>query len=209
MPSSVFAQMTNRSAIGELVIHIFAPFSTQSPPRRLRVRLHVGRVRAAVRLGEAEAADQLARRHARQVLLLLLLAAVGMDRVHAEARLHGDEAAEAGVAALEFLADEAVADGVHAGAAVAFERAAEQAEPGDFGNQLPRERVILEVLADHREHAVVDHAGDGVLHHPLLFAQQAANVEQVDRVQGPGGFHLAQLGGRFGHGCAPARRDAG
>ncbi len=34
MPSSVFAQITNRSAIGELVIHILAPFSTQSLPRR-------------------------------------------------------------------------------------------------------------------------------------------------------------------------------
>ena len=34
MPSSVLAQTTNRSAIGEFVIHIFAPFSTQSPPRR-------------------------------------------------------------------------------------------------------------------------------------------------------------------------------
>ena len=35
MPSSVFAQMTNRSASGEFVIHIFAPLMTQSVPRRL------------------------------------------------------------------------------------------------------------------------------------------------------------------------------
>ena len=100
-----------------------------------------------MRLGEAEAADHFARRHARQVALLLLLAAVGVDRVHAEARLHRDEAAQARVAALEFLADEPVAHGVHARAAVALERAAEQAEPGEFADQLLREGVVLEVLA--------------------------------------------------------------
>ena len=34
MPSSVCAQTIARSAIGAFVIHIFAPFSTQSLPRR-------------------------------------------------------------------------------------------------------------------------------------------------------------------------------
>ena len=34
MPSSHFAHTTARSAIGALVIHIFDPLSTQSPPRR-------------------------------------------------------------------------------------------------------------------------------------------------------------------------------
>jgi len=41
MPSSVCAQITNRSAIGELVIHIFAPFSTHRGRGGWR-GLHVG-----------------------------------------------------------------------------------------------------------------------------------------------------------------------
>ena len=43
MPSSVCAQMTARSAIEPFVIHIFEPFSTQSPPSRLAdVRMWFG-----------------------------------------------------------------------------------------------------------------------------------------------------------------------
>ena len=66
MPSSVFAHTIARSAIEPLVIHIFAPFSTQSLPCRRATRLHVRGIGAAVRLGEAEAADDFAFRHARQ-----------------------------------------------------------------------------------------------------------------------------------------------
>src|SRR5690606_3757738 len=84
----------------------------------LRIRLHVGRVGAAVRLGQAEAADHLAAGHGRQPALALLLAAVGVDRIHAQRALHRDEAADAAVAALQLLADQAVADRVQAGAAV-------------------------------------------------------------------------------------------
>jgi hypothetical protein len=51
-----------------------------------------------------------------------------------------DEAADAAVAALQFLADQAVADGVEAGAAVFFrQRGAKQAHLGDLGNQFLRE----------------------------------------------------------------------
>ena len=45
---------------------------------------HGRRVAAGVRLGQAEAADGLARRHAGQPLLLLLLAPVGVDREHGQ-----------------------------------------------------------------------------------------------------------------------------
>ena len=57
--------------------------------------------------------------------------------------------------------------------------------------------MLLEVLADHRQHGVVDEAADGVLHHLLVFAQAAADVEKVDRVEGSG--HGKYLGtGRRG-----------
>src|SRR5207248_10425194 len=74
----------------------------------LSVQLHGGGIRSPVWLGETEAADELAARHPREVALLLLLGAEGTDRIHAQRRLHRDEAADAGVAALELLADEPV-----------------------------------------------------------------------------------------------------
>ena len=40
MPSSVCAQTTATSATEPFVIHILAPFSTQSVPSRRRVRAH-------------------------------------------------------------------------------------------------------------------------------------------------------------------------
>ena len=54
-----------------------------------------------------------------QVALLLRLGAERVDRVHDERALHAREAADAGVAALELLHREAVADLAQAGAAVA------------------------------------------------------------------------------------------
>src|SRR6185295_7798256 len=85
------------------------------------VRLHVAGIGPALRLREAEAADELALRHARQVLLLLLFRAKRIDRIHAERGLHGHEAANARVAAFELLADEPVAHAVEPGAAVPFD----------------------------------------------------------------------------------------
>ena len=61
-PSSVLAQTMAMSAIGELVIHILAPLSRKPPSTGDRARDHAAGIRAVVRLGQAEAADQLAGR---------------------------------------------------------------------------------------------------------------------------------------------------
>ena len=50
-------------------------------PRR---RAHASRVRASLRLGQAEAADEFAARHARQIAVLLLFGAIGVNGVHAQ-----------------------------------------------------------------------------------------------------------------------------
>ena len=87
--------------------------------------VHSRWIGAAARLGQAEAADRKPFRQRRQPSLLLLLAAVGMDGEHHQAALDRGEAADAGVAPLQLLADEAVGDVAEAGAAVAFQVATE------------------------------------------------------------------------------------
>ncbi len=79
-------------------------------------------------LGEAEAADDVTGRHAGQPSLALLLGAVGVDRVHAQAGLHRHETAQAGIAALQFLADQAVGNRVEPGAAVTLDAGTQQAQ---------------------------------------------------------------------------------
>ena len=62
MPSSVFAHTIARSAIEPLVIHIFAPFSTQSWSCR-RAKSSFRGFGAVVRLGEPETTHDFAFRH--------------------------------------------------------------------------------------------------------------------------------------------------
>src|SRR5690606_17452998 len=108
-------------------------------------------------------------------------------RVHAQRRLHAGEAAQARVAALELLADQAVADVVELRAAVlGRQRGAEQAQAGDLGNQLDREAPLFEALADDRQHLLAGEAGDGVLYRALLVAEQGTDVVKVEGVQGHG-----------------------
>jgi hypothetical protein len=80
-----------------------------------------------MRLGESEAANCFAACHCWQPALLLLIGSVGMNREHDETRLHRYEAAQAAIAALEFLANEAVTDTVEAGTVIAINRTTEQA----------------------------------------------------------------------------------
>jgi hypothetical protein len=61
---------------------------------------HAAGIRAELRLGEAETADGGALLQLREPLVFLRVAAVGVDRIHYEGALHGDEAAQPGIAAL-------------------------------------------------------------------------------------------------------------
>jgi hypothetical protein len=136
-----------------------------------------------VRLGETEAADHFTLGHARQPLLFLLFAAEGIDGIHAQARLHGDEAAQARIAAFEFLADQAIGDAVEAGAAVAVEGAAEQAEFRYAGDQFTGKAFVFEAIADDGQDLVIDEAGDRVLHHLFVFAQHRADGVEIDGIE--------------------------
>ena len=155
-----------------------------------RERLHVRWIRSAVRFGESEAADHFACSHLRQPALLLFFAPECVDRIHAQARLHGDETAQARIAAFELLADEAVRDSVQSGASIAVNRASQEAKLCDAGNELLRKALVLEAFADDGNDLIVDVLGDGVLHHPFVLAQHRAHVVQIDRIEFGGGQGL-------------------
>ncbi len=106
----------------------------------------------------------LCRLQPRQPVLLLLLGTIGKDWIHHQRALHADEAAQAGIAALEFLHDQAVFDVVHAGAAVAFQVGAEKTQPAHLRDQFARETRLAEAIADQRQHSFVDELARGLPH---------------------------------------------
>src|SRR4051812_14348489 len=142
-------------------------------------RGHARRVAARRRLGQPETADQIARGHARQPALLLLVGAELRDGAHRERALDGDERADAGVAGLQLHHRQAVLDRRAATAAVALEVHAEQAEVGHLLDQLPRERRGGVPARDVRADPLVDEGTHAVAHGQLLGREEAVEVEVV------------------------------
>ena len=91
------------------MIHILAPRSRQPPGAAVARVRHPARIGAVVGLGQAEAADPLARGELRQIFLALLLGAEIVDRVHDQARLHAHRRAIAAVDPLDLAGDQPVA----------------------------------------------------------------------------------------------------
>ena len=140
---------------------------------------HARGVRAEIRLGQPEAADRLAALQARQPLLLLLLGAVGVNGVHDQRALHGNEAADAGIGALQLLHDEPVLHIAHAGAAVAFQVGAQEAELRHLRDEFGREARVAVAVADQRQNPLFGKTPRGLPHHQLLFAEQGVDAEVV------------------------------
>src|SRR5262249_39151857 len=110
---------------------------------------------------------------------LLLLRSEAVDRIHDERPLHGDEAADAGIDTLELLHDEAVLDVGHAGAAVAFEVRAEEAELGHFGDQLGGKTGVAVAIANQRQDSLLGESARGLPNHALLFGEERVDREVV------------------------------
>src|SRR5439155_19638535 len=150
-------------------------FAITTGPRR-----HSGRVRAELRLGQAEAADHLSFGHRWQPALLLLLRPGAIDREHAEPALHRDEAAQPAVAALQLLASQAVHHVAHAGRPVARQMHAEDAQAGELRHDLHGKGRPLVVLGDDRQKTLVDEARNRRADEPLLVAEQLVSTIEVD-----------------------------
>ena len=150
-----------------------------------------------VGLGQAEAADPFAGRELRQIFLPLLLRAVGIDRVHHEARLDRHRRAVAAVDALDRARDQAVADVAEAGAAI-FGRdgRAEQPELAELAHDLAVE-ALVEIGRGHpRLQLLLRIALGRVADEPLLVGQLVIEIERILPVERQDGW--------LGHGLVPA-----
>ena len=111
--------MIATSASEPLVIHILVPLRIQSLPSFTGAGHHAARVGAVVGLGQAEAADRLALASLGSQWVFCSSLPNFEDRVHHQAALHAGEGADARIAPLELLHEQAVGHVVQLRAAVA------------------------------------------------------------------------------------------
>ena len=97
-----------------------------------------------------------------------------------ERRLHGNEAAQAGIAAFEFLGDEAVFDVGHARAAVALQARAEKSELGHLRDELHGKLSFAIVLLDDGHDFGVDELARGIASEFFLVGEDGVEVEVID-----------------------------
>ncbi len=113
-------------------------------------------------------------------VFFLLVGAEGEDGVHDEGGLDTDEAADAGVSALELLHDEAVLDVGHAGAAVAVEVGSKEAELAHLRNELAGEVAFAIALFDDGDEVVLDELARGVAGEALVVGEESVEADEVD-----------------------------
>src|SRR6185369_14521476 len=182
VPGAVVGLRPNHRHVGQGAVGDPLLGAVQHPlgPHLLRGGAHAAGVGAEVRLGEAEAADRLAGREAGDPAVLLLLRAEGVDRVHDQRALHGDEAAQAGITALQLLHDEAVGDAAQAGKTVFGDAGTEKVEGAHGGHQLERGAAVAVAFFDDRLDLVIDERAHRVAHQPLLFAEERIQLQKID-----------------------------
>ena len=160
----------------------------------LRPRDHAARIRAEVRLGEAEAADPLAGGQLGQELLLLRLGAELVDRHHHQRALHAHHRAEARIDALDLARDQAVADIAHAGAAVLLgDDDAEHVERA----HLAEDRRLGLLVPEHLQHArgqlLLAVGAGGVAGQPLFVGELPIEQQRIGPVEPGVGLRRAAV----------------
>jgi len=124
--------------------------------------------------------DDFAFGQAGEVFLALLLAAVGVDRVHHQARLDRHCRSVAGVHPLDRARDQAIADITEVGTAIlAGDGSAEQAEPTHFAQDLAIEMLIEIGFRDARLKLVLSISFSGVADHSLFVAELPIEAERI------------------------------
>jgi hypothetical protein len=141
---------------------------------------HAAGIRAELWLSEAEAADGLAGLQARQPFFFLRVAPEGVDRIHHQRALDGDEAAQAGIAAFEFLSHQAVGDVRHSRAAVTVKIGAEEAEFAEQRDKVLGESSFAVVLLDDGDDFVVDELAGSLADKFFFVVKLGIKVDEVN-----------------------------
>lgn len=156
----------------------------------LRPGDHRARVGTVVRLGQAEAADVFAAGQLGQVLLPGGFVAEFMDRHHHQRGLHAHHRAIAGVDALDFASDQAIADVVEAAAAVGFGNGrAEQAGLAHLAEDLRVGLFVAEGFEHARGQLVLGELLGAVANHALFFGELLVQQQGIFPVEASFGGH--------------------
>ena len=150
-----------------------------------------------VRLGQAEAADPLARRQFRQVLLLLRFGTEFIDWHHHQRGLHAHHRAIAGVDALDFTGDQAIADIVQAAATVLLgDGCAQQADFAHFAEDRRIGLLMTESFEDARRKALLSELRSRVANHAFFFSELLIQQQGIDPVEASFTAHECVLSNR-------------
>ena len=106
-------------------------------------------------------------------------AAEGVDGIHAQPRLHADERTHAAVAALQFLCHQAVFHSRHAGATVAFEAGAIEAQLAHRADQFLGEAAVAVALFDNGDQVFFNELARVIAHQPLVVIEQRVELDKI------------------------------
>ena len=194
-PSPVTAVIVTHAvmSVPALVMKIFDPSTTHSPPSSLGRRARCTRVRAGVRLGQPERGERLAGREVGEPLTPLCLGAEVVDRERAERVVRGDGDRDRRVDARQLLDRDRVGERVGAAAAVGLrDRHAHQPELRQLGDELVREPLLaVELFGDRRD--LLERELSNRVAHQLVFA--------LDVEVHAGALSSARIGGRWYRGA--------
>ena len=109
----------------------------------------------------------------------LLLAAIGVDGMHDQARLHAHRGAIAAVDPLHLPRDESIGDVVHAGAAIALDGRAEQAELAHLRHDRAVEALVPIGLEYARHQLFLAVGAGGVAQHALVLRELVVEEKRI------------------------------
>ena len=124
-----------------------------------------------IRLGQAEGADMFTRCQLRQVALLLVLGAVGVDRVHHQRGLHAHGAAVGAVAALNRTGNQAIHDGGSTRTAIALQTDAQETGLAEFLIDAAVEGLVAVRFQHARHQLLVGETLGHIIGHALVFGE--------------------------------------
>jgi hypothetical protein len=146
--------------------------------------LHAGRIGAGIGLGEAEAADELAARELREIFLALRFRAIGIDRIHHEARLHAHHRAIARIDALHLARHQTVAHIGRADAAIGLgDRHAEQPDRAHFAEYRGIGLFVEIGFLNARGQFFGSEGCRRITDHPLIFGQLCIQQERIRPIE--------------------------